>query len=109
MTPTPWRSGASLALGTICIRPSAWFLHPVVIEGDAELVLAAWRSIENDRTHREMLRATIKAVSLNVANAERWKQTPKAPDDLLWVLKRTEKLADVRNDAIHALVSTRPA
>jgi hypothetical protein len=80
-------------------------IFAVLIGGHAELVLAAWRSIENDRAQREMLRATIKAVSLNVASAERWKQTPKAPDDLLWVLKRAEKLADVRNDAIHALVS----
>jgi hypothetical protein len=100
----------AMAVGRVS---GAWnYLHQtlggffaVVIGGDAELVLAAWRSIENDRTQREMLRATIKAVSLNVASAERWKQTPKAPDDLLWVLKRAEKLADVRNDAIHALVS----
>jgi hypothetical protein len=34
----------------------------------------------------------------------RWKQTPEAPDDLLWILGRADKLSDVRNDAIHALV-----
>jgi hypothetical protein len=33
------------------------------------------------------------------------KQTPKAPDDLLWVLGRADALSDVRNDAIHALVA----
>jgi hypothetical protein len=59
------------------------------------------RSVENDRTQREMLRAAIKATRL-----EGWKLTPKATDDLLWVLKRAgEQLADLRNDAIHALVS----
>lgn len=72
----------------------------VVIGGNAELVLAAWDSIENDRTKREMLRAAINAASL-----ERWKQTPKAPDDLRWVLGRAETLSDVRNDAMHALVA----
>jgi hypothetical protein len=71
----------------------------LVIGGDAELVLAAWRSIENDRALREKLRVVIKA-----ASRERWKQTPTAPADLLWVLKRAdEQLSDVRNDAIHAL------
>jgi hypothetical protein len=75
-------------------------LFAVVVGGDARLVLAAWRSVENDRAQREMLRAAIKA-----ASPKRWKQTPKAPDDLLWVLKRANALSDVRNDAIHALVS----
>jgi hypothetical protein len=87
----------------------AWnFLHgtlgeffAVVVRGDAELVLAAWRSNQNDRAQREMLRAAI-----NAASPERWKDAPKAPDDLLWVLKRAdEHLSDVRNDAVHALVS----
>jgi hypothetical protein len=74
-------------------------LFAVIIGGDAELLLNAWRSIENDRSQREMLRATIKA-----ASPERWKQTPKARADLLWVLGRADALSDVRNDAIHALV-----
>jgi hypothetical protein len=74
-------------------------LFAVIIGGDHELLLTAWRSIENDRAQREMLCATIKA-----ASPERWKQTPKAPADLLWVLGRAETLSKVRNDAIHALV-----
>jgi hypothetical protein len=74
-------------------------LFAMIIGGDTELILAAWGSIENDRTKREMLRAAIDA-----ASPERWK-TPKAPADLHWVLKRAQKLADVRNDAMHALVS----
>jgi len=75
-----------------------WFF--AVFIGGAEPILAAWDSIENDRTKREMLRAAI-----NAASQERWKQTPKAPDDLLWVLERAGTLSDVRNDAMHALVS----
>jgi hypothetical protein len=77
-------------------------LFAVVIGGDAELVLAAWRSVENDRTQREMLRGD----QGQQTRPERWKQTPKATDDLLWVLKRAgEQLADLRNDAILGLVS----
>ena len=95
----------ALAVGRVS---GAWnFLHQtlgglfaVIIGGDHELLLTAWRSIENDRAQREMLCATIKA-----ASPERWKQTPKAPADLLWVLGRAETLSNVRNDAIHALVS----
>ena len=95
----------ALAVGRVT---GAWnYLHrtlgglfAVIIGGDAELLLAAWRSIENDRAQREMLRATIKA-----ASPERWKQTPKAAADLLWVLGRADALSAVRNDAIHALVS----
>jgi hypothetical protein len=75
-------------------------LFAVVVGGNRDLILAAWRSIENDRALREMLWAAIEAVS-----PERWKKTPKAPDDLISVLKRANKLSDVRNDAIHALVS----
>ena len=82
------------------LRQSLGGFFAVVIGGNAELVLAAWDSIENDRTKREMLRAAINAASL-----EHWKQTPKAPDDLRWVLGRAETLSDVRNDAMHALVA----
>ena len=95
----------ALAVGRVS---GAWnYLHrtlgglfAVIIGGDAELLLTAWRSIENDRSQREMLRATIKA-----ASPERWKRTPNAHTDLLWVLGRADALSDVRNDAIHALVS----
>jgi hypothetical protein len=76
-----------------------WFFA-MVTGGDGDLILAAWGSIENDRAQREMLRAAI-----NAANSERWKQTPKAPADLFWVLGRADALSDVRNDAVHALVS----
>jgi hypothetical protein len=72
----------------------------VIIGGDPELILTAWRSIENDRSQREMLRVTIKA-----ASPDRWNQAPKARADLIWVLGRADALSDVRNDAIHALVS----
>jgi hypothetical protein len=94
----------ALAVGRVS---GAWnYLHQtlgglfaVIIGGDHELLLTAWRSIENDRAQREMLCATIKA-----ASPGRWKQTPKAPADLLWVLRRADTLSKVRNDAIHALV-----
>jgi hypothetical protein len=75
-------------------------MFAVVVAGDREPVFAAWRSVENDRAQRGMLWAAIEA-----ASPERWKKTPKAPDDLRWVLERARKLSDVRNDAIHALVA----
>ena len=94
----------ALAVGRVSV---AWnYLHgalgdlfALVIGGDVELVLASWSSNENDRAQREMLRVAIKT-----ASPGRWKQTPEAPDDLLWILGRADKLSDVRNDAIHALV-----
>ena len=72
----------------------------MIIGGDDELLLTAWRSIENDRSQRAMLRATLKA-----ASPRDWKVTPKARDDLLWALARADALSDVRNDAIRALVA----
>ena len=32
----------------------------------------------------------------------RWKKSPRAPDDLKWLLDRADKLASDRNNAIHA-------
>jgi hypothetical protein len=43
-------------------------LFAVVIGGDAEPVLAAWRSVENDRSQREMLHAAIKPTTQNVGS-----------------------------------------
>jgi hypothetical protein len=74
-------------------------LFAVVIGGDAELVIAKWRLLANDRAQRKKLRAAI-----NAACPERWKQTPTAPADLLWVLERVDELSIVRNDAIYAPV-----
>jgi hypothetical protein len=94
----------ALAVGRLSI---AWnYLHgalgdlfALVIGGDAELVIAKWRSVKNDGVQRGKLRAAIEAES-----PERWRQTPTALADLLWVLERAGKLSDVRNDAVHAPV-----
>ena len=73
----------------------------VLFQGDVPVTLAAWRSIENDRAQREMLRA-----SINHACPKRWEKTPDASADLLWVLDLLDhRFSDVRNNAIHALVS----
>ena len=34
--------------------------------------------------------------------SNRWNKTPRAPDDLKWLLDRVDKLASDRNNAIHA-------
>ena len=40
--------------------------------------------------------------ALTEAASDRWKKSPRAPDDLKWLLDRTDKLAGDRNNAIHA-------
>jgi hypothetical protein len=95
----------AVAVGRVSIvwnylHQSLGVIFSLVVGGDRELVVAEWDSIKNDRRKRERLRAAIKA-----ASRERWKQTRNAPDDLLWVLERADALSDVRNDAMHALVS----
>jgi hypothetical protein len=100
--------GYAVAVGRVSLvwnylHQTLGWLFAVIIRGDggdAELVLAEWDSTKSDWTKRERLRAAIKT-----ASQERWKQMPKAPDDLLWVLERADTLSDVRNDAMHALVS----
>jgi hypothetical protein len=65
---------------------------------DEEVALAVWYSTENDRAQRNMLRATVEA-----SRPDRWKETPKAPEEVKWVLDRVDnQLADARNNAIHA-------
>jgi hypothetical protein len=34
--------------------------------------------------------------------SDRWKRSPRVPDDLKWLLDRADKLASDRNNAIHA-------
>jgi hypothetical protein len=108
--PTPEQGRQAIDAYAIAVGrvSGAWnYLHQavggffaVVIGGNSHLILTAWRSIENDRAQREMLRVVIKGASL-----KRWERMPEAPADLLWVLGRADSLSNVRNDAIHALVS----
>jgi hypothetical protein len=87
----------SYAWNTLHLHLGALFFA-VVGARETGCAMAAWRSLENDHAQRRMLRAAV-----SEAKAERWKATPKAPDDLKWLLDRVDGLSDTRNNAIHAL------
>lgn len=59
--------------------------------------LASWRAIESDRIQRTMLKYAVEAV--------KWPKTdkrPSTPEDILWLLEKTNRLAEHRNNAIHS-------
>jgi hypothetical protein len=72
-------------------------LFVLVRDGDAQKALTAWYAIRSDTEQREKLRWAISETT-----AGRWKKSPRAPDDLKWLLDRADKLARDRNNAIHA-------
>jgi hypothetical protein len=59
--------------------------------------LKEWYGIRSDARQRERLRCAITETT-----SGRWKKSPRALDDLNWLLDRADKLASDRNDAIHA-------
>jgi len=72
-------------------------LFAVVREGDRRETLAEWYVIRSDTRQREMLRGAIAE-----STSGRWQKSPRAPDDLKWLLDGVDKLANDRNNAIHA-------
>ena len=72
-------------------------LFAVVAGGNRPVILSIWYSTDNDRAQRNMLRAAITGNDI-----KRWENTPKATDDLKWLLDRSDSLADERNNAVHA-------
>jgi hypothetical protein len=72
-------------------------LFAVVREGDRQEILTEWYAIRSDTRQREKLWCVIAEMT-----PDRWKKSPRAPDDLKWLLDRADKLASDRNDAIHA-------
>jgi hypothetical protein len=63
------------------------------------VALAVWHSSFNDRAQRSMLEAAIKAASGDPA----WTRLPMgAREDLLWLIERTHRLGDKRDEAVHA-------
>jgi hypothetical protein len=61
--------------------------------------LAIWHALKSDRSQRDILEAAV-----NVASSDPdWiETTPHAKADLLWLLKKANKVAEQRNNAIHA-------
>jgi hypothetical protein len=60
--------------------------------------LAIWHSTPNDRAQRDMLRAAIEFST----HPRLTTVLPKAKDDIKWLLKKANAVADKRNTAIHA-------
>jgi hypothetical protein len=76
-----------------------------VIGLDLSIGLAAWHSLNSDRSKRKMLRDTIRATSSN----EDWQNKhPGAYDGVIYLISETDKLAERRNDAIHAPCTAMP-
>ena len=74
-------------------------LFALVREGDRQEALTKWYAIPSDTKQRENLRC---AIAEATSTSGRWKKSPRAPDDLKWLLDRVDKLASERNNAIHA-------
>ena len=72
-------------------------LFALVREGDRQETLTEWYAIRSDTRQREKLRC-----AMTETTSDRWKRSPRVPDDLKWLLDRADKLASDRNNAIHA-------
>ena len=72
-------------------------LFALVREEDRQETLTEWYAIRSDTRQREKLRC-----AMTETTSDRWKKSPRAPDDLKWLLDRADKLASDRNNAIHA-------
>src|ERR1700733_12379985 len=76
-------------------------LFAVVREGDRRETLAEWSAIRSDTRQGEMLRGALAGTT-----SGRRRKPPRAPDDLKWLLDGVDKLANDRNNAIHAPCSS---
>jgi hypothetical protein len=72
-------------------------LFALFCEGDRREALPDWYAVRSDAKQREMLRC-----AMTETTSDRWKKSPRAPNDLKWLLDRADKLAIDRNNAIHA-------
>jgi hypothetical protein len=62
-----------------------------------EATLAMWNAIPSDSNQRAMLTAV-----LNIAKDEKWKNRPKAKEDIEWIVEKAGKLSSRRNAAVHS-------
>jgi hypothetical protein len=72
----------------------------MILPATITIPLAIWYSTNNDRSQREMLRAANRAWV--VRNKSKFQ---KMSNELVWLLNEADKLADKRNDALHAPLS----
>ena len=71
-------------------------LFALIREGDRQETLREWYAIGATRAARKA------QVRHYQDDSDRWKKSPRGPDDLKWLLDRVDKLASDRNNAIHA-------
>lgn len=79
----------------------AWLFWCVTGIANGAIPLAIWHSIENDRAQRKMLQVALVAAT-SALDAKGELKNPRVKNDILWLLKMANSLADQRNDAIHA-------
>jgi hypothetical protein len=72
-------------------------LFALIREGDKRESLTEWYAIRSDTGQREKLRGAIAETT-----SGRWKKSPRALDDLKWLLDGVDRLASDRNNALHA-------
>ena len=76
------------------LRVLFWF-----VLGQSGVPIAIWEKLSNDRLQRDILNTAVKAGAFE-------KKDKRLTDDVLWLLKKTGKLADRRNNAVHAPLTT---
>jgi hypothetical protein len=66
---------------------------------DDTMGLGIWHALKSDRSQRDLLEAALLAASADEGFTN---DLPKAKEDIEWLLKKVNALADGRNSAIHA-------
>jgi hypothetical protein len=92
---TPYASEighATLAWNHLHENLSLLFWHAI---GPGAVPAAIWNKLSNDRVQRDMLKTAVEAGAF-------LRKRPGLSDDVLWLLKETDKLAEQRNVAVHA-------
>jgi hypothetical protein len=83
-----------------CLHEVLGQLFATMVGSDRAVALAIWHSTRSDLAQRDMLRETI-----TVAPQAKLAQQARAREDLKSFLDKIDRLAEHRNDAIHAPVA----
>lgn len=70
-----------------------------VTELDLPIGMAIWHSLKSDRSQRDILKGAVCAAA---GDPDWLKQHPNAMDGVLYLINKTNAVAEKRNDAIHA-------
>lgn len=92
-----YRSVGRVAVSWNALHENLCDLFAQVAQVHPWTATAIWHSTPSDRSQREMLRA-----ALNSQVRNRWPSFPKVEVDVEWLLNEVDKLANRRNNAVHA-------